>query len=60
LVTLAKFDYLVMFAVVADTVFKPTTSNWLVLSIIGVAVAGSIIAFVLPVLNIRKITGPYQ
>jgi uncharacterized membrane protein len=60
LVTLAKFDYVVMFAVVADMVFKPTTSDWLELSIIGVAVVGSVIVFVLPVLNLGRITGRHQ
>jgi uncharacterized membrane protein len=51
LLTLAKFDYVMLFVVVADMVFKPTGSDWTVLGLMALAIVAAAIAFILPVLR---------
>jgi uncharacterized membrane protein len=51
LLTIAKFDYVMLFVVVADMVFKPTANDWLVLLIMALAVVAAGIAFIVPVLR---------
>jgi hypothetical protein len=40
LITLAKFDYTVMFVVIADMVFKPVATDWMILGLMVAAVLG--------------------
>ncbi len=51
LLTLAKFDYTMLFVVVADMVFKPQLSSWLVLLVMVVVLVVAGYLFLLPVLR---------
>jgi uncharacterized membrane protein len=51
LLTLAKFDYLMLFVVVADMVLKPTPADWPVLAAMAVVIAAGAVAFLMPVLR---------
>jgi uncharacterized membrane protein len=51
LMALAKFDYLMLFTVVADMVLKPGWSDFWVLGAMACVVAAGFVLFVLPVLR---------
>jgi uncharacterized membrane protein len=51
MLTLSKFDYVMLFVVVADMVFKPTLNDVPVLVAMAVVIVVSAIAFVVPVLR---------
>ncbi|MEJ0097320.1 MAG: DUF2269 family protein [Bauldia sp.] len=51
LVSLAKFDYVMMFVVVADMVFKPEPGDWPILSLMAIAMIAGAVLFVAPVLR---------
>ncbi len=51
MIMLAKFDYIMLFVVVADMVFKPTLNDVPVLVAMGVVIVLSAVAFVVPVLR---------
>jgi len=51
LLTLAKFDYVMLFMVVADMVFKPTPADWGVLAAMAVIIVAAAIAFIMPVVR---------
>lgn len=53
LIALAKFDYLMLFTVIADMVFKPGWSDFWVLGAMACVVAAGFVLFVLPVLRDR-------
>ena len=53
LLQVAKFDYVMLFVVVADMVFKPYPGDWLVLALMALAVALAGVAFLVPVLRQR-------
>lgn len=56
LVTIAKFDYVMLFVVVADMVFKPTLNDWVVLVLMAAAIIAAGIVFLAPVLMPRTAT----
>lgn len=54
LLGIAKFDYVMLFVVVADMVFKPVGGgDWLVLLLMAIALVAAAVAFVVPVLNAK-------
>lgn len=54
LLGLAKFDYVMLFVVVADMVFKPMGGgDWLVLVLMAAALVAAAVAFVVPVLSAK-------
>ena len=54
LLQVAKFDYVMLFVVIADMVFKPGAGDWPVLALMAVAVAAGGVAFLAPVLRPRE------
>ena len=50
LLQISKFDYVMLFVVVADMVFKPVAGDWVVLGVMAAAVIGAGVAFLGPVL----------
>jgi hypothetical protein len=53
LLQLSKFDYAMLFVVVADMVFKPVASDWPVLLLMALALAAAGVVFLAPVLRPR-------
>jgi uncharacterized membrane protein len=51
LLLVAKFDLVLLFLVVADMVFKPMPSDWLVLALMAVVLIAGAAAFLTPVLR---------
>jgi uncharacterized membrane protein len=50
LLQISKFDYVMLFVVVADMVFKPVAGDWIVLALMVAAIVGAGVAFLGPVL----------
>jgi len=44
----SKFDYVMLFVVIADMVFKPAPSDWLLLVIMALAILAGGVAFLVP------------
>lgn len=51
ILSLAKFDYTMLFVVVADMVFRPQWSNWLLLLIMVAVLVGAGYLYLLPVVR---------
>jgi len=54
LLSISKFDYVMLFVVVADMVFKPTISDWPVLAVMAIALVVAGYFFLTPVLQPRR------
>ncbi|HVY20051.1 MAG TPA: DUF2269 family protein [Bauldia sp.] len=54
LLQISKFDYVMLFVVIADMVFKPTPTDWPVLAAMGLALAAAAIAFLPPVFRAHR------
>lgn len=54
LLQISKFDYVMLFTVIADMVFKPTAGDWLVLLLMAVAIVAGAVAFLLPTFQARQ------
>ncbi|HEY5080684.1 MAG TPA: DUF2269 family protein [Bauldia sp.] len=57
LLGLAKFDYALLFIVVADMVFKPTLDQWGVLVVLAIVLAGAAVLFLVPVIRGHHLVG---
>ncbi|HVZ13965.1 MAG TPA: DUF2269 family protein [Bauldia sp.] len=55
LLTIAKFDYVMLFMVVADMVFKPAPGDFGVLAVMAIIIAGAAIAFLIPVFRAPRV-----
>jgi uncharacterized membrane protein len=53
LLQISKFDYVMLFVVIADMVFKPTLADWPVLAAMAIALVAAAMAFLPPVLRAR-------
>ena len=53
LLQISKFDYVVLFAVIADMAFKPTAGDWLLLLIMALAIVAAGFLFLLPAFRPR-------
>jgi uncharacterized membrane protein len=48
LLNIARFDFLVLFIIVADMVIRPTPVDWMVLAVMAVLIAGGAFLFIAP------------
>jgi uncharacterized membrane protein len=48
MLNIAKFDFLVLFIIVADMVIKPIAADWMVLAVMAVLVAAGAFLFIVP------------
>jgi hypothetical protein len=55
LLRISKFDYTVLFVVVAAMVFKPGIGDWPILALMALAIAAAAAMFLVPVLRQRQI-----
>lgn len=53
---IAKFDTVLLFAIIADMVLKPTAEDYLMLGIIALAIIAAAILFLMPMRSTRKAT----
>jgi uncharacterized membrane protein len=58
LLTIAKFDYVMLFMVVADMVFKPLPSDWLVLAVMAIVIIAAAVAFLVPAFRQPRMAVP--
>ncbi|HET8727947.1 MAG TPA: DUF2269 family protein [Alphaproteobacteria bacterium] len=49
ILTIAKFDLVLLFTIIADMVLKPTPADWIVLAIMAIVLIVAGIAFLMPV-----------
>ncbi len=58
LLQVSKFDYVMLFVVIADMVFKPGLADWLVLAVMAVAIIAAAVGFLVPVLRQPRVAVP--